>query len=378
MSVLPTKSFAAIVQSIAAGVQGRASALINFAIGSTLRAIAEAFAAVSMWQQALILQVLGMTRASTSQGADLDRWVADFGVARLGSQSASGLVTFARFSAGTSAPFIPVGSTIKTADGSQTFSVYADPTNTHYSAMLGGYTMPVGVTSLTVPVIASVPGSGGNIVAGSLTQPTTPLTGIDTVTNSAGFTNGVDQESDQALRARFVSYILGLSRGDAYGLAYAIESLAVNVQYTLTEDYNYDGTYHPGFFYVVADDGSGAPSGTFLAAVTAAVQSVRPLGIFAAVFAPAIVTANVSFQITTAAGYDHGTVLSQVVAAMGANINGLGLGNGLPFSVLSSWVYAVPGVINVKSMLLNGVSGDGASIAASPKNTIKLGTVTVS
>jgi phage-related baseplate assembly protein len=378
MTTLPTQSFATIVQNIAAGVQGRAGALINFAIGSTLRAIAEGFAGVVLWLQTLILQLLLTTRAATSTGSDLDTFVADFGVTRLGAQAATGQVTYSRLSASTSTPFIPVGSTINTVDGTQTFTVSIDATNAAYSASLGGYTMPSMTTALTVPVIASVAGSGGNISANALSQSTTPITGIDLVTNSAAFTNGADAESDAALRVRFQAFILGLARGDHYGLAYAITSLAVSVEYSLVENYGYAGNYAPGSFYVVCDDGSGSPSAAFVASVAAAVQSVRPLGTVANVFATVAVATNVSMTLTTAAGYTHANVVAQVAASVGAGLASISQGAGLQYGDLYFWAFSVPGVTGVNAVLLNGSSGDAASIAANPQKTLVAGVVTIS
>jgi uncharacterized phage protein gp47/JayE len=358
-------------------VQGRASGLLNFAIGSTLRAVAEGFASVVLWLQTLILQLLLTTRAATSTGADLDSFVSDFTVARLGAQAASGQVTYSRLSASTSTPFIPVGATINTADGTQTFAVSIDPANAAYSASLGGYTMPSMTTSITVPVVASVAGSGGNVAANSLTTSTTPITGIDLVANSAAFTNGADAESDAALRARFQAFILGLARGDHYGLAYAIKSLAVNVEYSLVENYDYAGNYAPGQFYVVCDDGSGSPSTAFVNSVAAAVQSVRPLGTWANVFATVSVSANVSMTITTAAGYDDASVVALVGASIGAGLASLTQGAALQYGDLYFWAFSVPGVSGVSAVLLNGLSGDAANIAANPKNTIIPGIITI-
>src|SRR6266568_3766794 len=106
MASLPTKSFTAIVTNTIAGIQGRASKLINFSTGSTLRAIVEGFAGLFLWFQAMVLQVLQATRLSTSSGNDVDTFTADFMPAlagssspRLGAQAASGQVTFSRFTA---------------------------------------------------------------------------------------------------------------------------------------------------------------------------------------------------------------------------------------------------------------------------------------
>ena len=402
MATLPTQSFATIVTNAIAGIQGRASKLINFATGSTLRAIAEGFAGVFLWFQAMVLLVLQASRLSTSTGTDVDTFTADFmpilpgsvtaalpsGSPRLGAQAASGQVTFARFTAGPSSCFIPVGATVRTSDGQSTFAVTADPTFATYSSTLGGYTLAANVGSIIVPVACTVPGAAGNVQAGAVSVITSPITGIDTVNNVAAFINGADQEADSALKQRFAAYILGLSRGDYYGLQSSIEGVDVTVQWKLTEGYNYDGGYRPAFFFVVADDGSGTPPPSFFTLVTNAANAVRPLGIQCAVFPPVVLTANVSMQLTTAQDYDHNTVVAQVAALVATNINSLGLGVTLPWSILASWAYSVPGVTAVSNVLLNGGAGDSATITPTKATqdgtsaiayaTIKAGTMTIS
>jgi Baseplate J-like protein len=419
MPALPTKSFTTIVTNIVTGIQGRAAKLINFTTGSTLLAISQGFTGILLWFQALVLQLLTACRLSTATDTDVDTFTADFmpiiagsvttalpsGSPRLGAQAATGSVTFARFTAAPTALFIPAASsvsaagvvtnagtlnaaTVQTTDGSQNFVVLADTTNGNYSAITGGYTMPSNVASLIVAVIAQLPGAGGNVQAGAISIITSALTGIDTVTNVAAFTNGTNQESDTALKARFAAYILGLSRGDYYGLASALLGTAVTVQWTLTEGYNLDGSKHLGYFFVVADDGSGSPSTAFLTLISNAVQAVRPLGISASVFPPTIIFANVGMQLTTAAGYDHNTVVSVVAALIATNINSLGLGVTLPFTLLSAWAYSVPGVTQVSAVTLNGSSGDGASLSPTKATqdgfisigyaTVKAGVMTIS
>lgn len=419
MASLPTQSFTTIVANAVAGIQGRASALINFAIGSTLRAIAEGFAGVFLWFQGMALLVLQASRLSTSSGPDVDTFTADYmptigisnGVAspRLGAQFASGQVTYSRFTAAPSTCFIPAATavdpttaaitnaganaaaTVRTTDGSQSFVVTADTTNASYSSTLGGYTLAADVASIIVPVQAIVPGAAGNVQANTVAVMTSNITGLDTVTNVAAFTNGADQESDNALKARFSDYILGLSRGDYYGLQSSIKGTGVTVQWTLTEGYNYDGSYHPAFFFVVADDGSGSPSPAFMQTINAAVQAVRPLGIQAAVFNPVILIANLGMQITTLPGYVHETVVAQVAALLATNVNSLGLGNPLSPNQLAAWAYTVPGVapyVGVSNVTINGSGGDASTIYPTKQTqdgintiayaTIKAGQVNVS
>ena len=83
-------NFQTLVANAAAAVQGSARQLIDLTIGSTLRAILEANASLALWMQWLIVQVLASTRASTSSGADLDTWMADFSFARLPSSVGAG------------------------------------------------------------------------------------------------------------------------------------------------------------------------------------------------------------------------------------------------------------------------------------------------
>lgn len=383
MPILPTRSQQTIVQRIVAGIQGRASDLIDFGKGSPLLAIAEGFTAVFLWFQALALQLLLASRLSTATGSDVDTFVGDFQVYRLGASSASGTVIFSRFTASPVAVFIPVGTQVKTGDGSQTFQVTADPTFVTFSATHNGYTLPANTGSIVVPVQALVPGTGGNVSQGSITQITSAIgvqaaTGIDSVTNPADFINGVNSENDDSLKNRFAAFILGLSRGDYFGTQYAVLSVSAFIQWKLAEAEDYAGNFRPGYYYIVADDGSGTPPDTFIEGVMIAANKVRPLGNYVNVFPPQVEFLNISAQISVAAGYDKNTVIGLVAQAIEDNVNALGLGNGLPYSLISSWIYTVSGVTSAVNILINGLSGDAANIAANKQVTLKCNNAIVS
>jgi hypothetical protein len=108
------------------------------------------------------------------------------------------------------------------------------------------------------------------------------------------------------------------------------------------------------------------------------VNSVRPLGVQAGCFPPVVTYAVVSMIVTTAPGYDHNTVCGLVAQTIEDNINQLGLGVGLDFAILSSWAYTVAGVTRVSSVILNGLSGDSASIASDNQTTIKCSSAVIS
>ena len=374
MATLNTQDFPTLVENMAAAAQAAAQQVLDFTIGSILRAVVEAVAGVALFLQSLVLQVLTLTRASTSQGPDLDSWMADYGLTRLPAVASSGTVTFARFTP-TLQAVVPLGAQVITADGSETFTVTLDSTNSTYSAALGGYVLAANVASVGVPVAANSSGSAGNVVAGAISLIGTAIPGVDTVSNAAAFTNGLDAESDAALRLRFVAYMASLSKATKGAVGYALMSLQQGLEYTITENADYNGTVDMGFFYVVLDDGSGHPSSTLLASGTTAIDAVRPIGSRFAVFAPVVLTANASMTITTATGYDHATAVGLVGTALVNYINALPLGSSLPFTRLAQVAYnAAPGVTDVSAMLLNGGSSD---LIATNQDVIKAGTVTV-
>jgi uncharacterized phage protein gp47/JayE len=374
MASLQTYSFSAIVSNIATATQAAASSLLDYTVGSVLLAIAQATAGVTLWLQAIILQVLTLTRASTSQGSDLDSFMADYGVTRLAAVAATGVVTFSRFTA-TQQATVPAGSTVQTADGTQSFTVTIDTTNAAWNAGLNAYVLAANTSSVSVPVQASVAGSGGNVQSGTITVITAPIPGVDTVTNASGFTNGIDAESDPALRTRFVLYLASLSKATKTAVGYAVTSTQQGLDYTITENYDYNGTLDYGYFYVVVDDGTGYPPSNLLTNVSNAVDAVRPLCSRFAVFAPVVLTANVTMVLTTAAGFTHGTVIGNVATALQNFINALTIGFSLPYTQLASLAYDVPGVTNVTGILLNSATSD---LTADAQHKILCGTLVIS
>jgi uncharacterized phage protein gp47/JayE len=379
MTVPALQSFTQLVANQAAAIQKTQTTLVNFTTGSVLRALTEAVADVCLFIQSQIMQVLAQIRAATSQGADLDSWAADYGFLRLGAVSATGQVTFSRFST-TQPAMVPVGAKVQSADGTQQFTVLADPTNSAYQAGIapsGGFMIAAGIASLTVTVRAINGGSQGNVLAGVITQVIQALPGFDTVTNAAALTNGVDAETDAAMRARFILYITSLSKATKNAVAAAILSVQQGLTYTLTEDLTYTGSAAPGTFYVVVDNGTGAPGSAIVNLVYAAIDAVRAVGISFAVYQPVVITANWSLTITVGSAYVKATYQPIVQSAINLYINSLTLGQSLPYTKLEQIAYeAAPGIItNVTAVGLNSGTSD---LTATNQQVIKAGTGVVS
>jgi uncharacterized phage protein gp47/JayE len=371
---LQLQTFTSLVSAAAAAVQGSAKQLIDLTVGSTLRALLEASASVGLWMQWLILQVLQMTRAATSAGTDLDSWVADFGLTRLPAVAATGAVTFSRFTA-TNPGLLPLGTQVKTADAMLAFDVTQDATNATWNATLNGYLIPAGAASVTVPVVAEVAGSSGNVQANTITLISAAIPGVDTVTNALAFPNGIDAETDTALRARFQNYINTRSQATAAAVGYAVSSVQQGLSWTIRENTTAGSVDTPGNFVVTVDDGTGNPGSALLANVQTAIDAVRPVGSAFQVLAPNVVAANISLTVTAAPGYTHAQAVAAAGKALTAAVNAGGMGAGFMFGAIYQVALNCPSVASVEAVTLNGATSD---LAATQAQVVRAGTIAVS
>lgn len=360
MANLTTQSFGAIVSNFATAVQGSASSLIDFSVGSVLLAIGEALGGTALWLQGLILQVAALARAATSSGSDLDSWFAQFGFAREAAIAATTQETFARYTP-TNQATIPLGANVSSSDGTVTFTAIADTTNAAYNASQNAYICPAGQASVNVTVQCTVAGTIGNVSAGALNTLSTAIAGIDYVTNGANVQNGIAAETDTAARARFVLWVAGLGGATLIAIQAAIAGVQQNMSGIIVENQQYNGQTQYGYFTVVANDGSNNLTSTEQTNVANAIEAVRPLTVTYGVHAPVQDTVTVSMNITTASGYTHSAVTAQVQAALIAYINGIettASGATLPYTSLAAQAYDIAGVTNVTNVLLNGATAD--------------------
>lgn len=355
-----------IVAGEVAAAQAVAPQLSQVSSGSVAFAIFQAFASVGLWLQWLIAQVLSMTRLATSQGPDVDSFVGDFGLSRLAAIPATGFVTFSRGIA-SGAALIPVGAQVKTADGSQAFTVYADPTSVAWNATLNGYVMANSVSALDVGVQAVNPGAQGNVQANTVTLIATALPGVDAVNNSAAFPNGADAETDAALRSRFAAYIQGLSRSTGAAISAAIDGVQQGLAFTIE-----DGTPEAAQVTITVDDGSGAPSAPLLANVAQAVNAVRAAGVQAIVQGPSVVGATISCTLNPApsvvSSAARNALVATITSAWLAYVDALPVGAPLAASnlVVAAYVAAPGQIASIDGILLNG----GTSDIAPPKTGV--------
>jgi uncharacterized phage protein gp47/JayE len=371
---LNLKGFSQLVQDMGATLQSSATSLLDVSVGSVIRAIFEANASVVLWLQWLVLQVLQTTRAATSQGSDLDSWMQDFGQTRLPTAPSTGVVTFSRFAVNLSAN-IPIGTVVKTGDGSLSFLVTEDRGLSIWQSSTSGYVLPSGVSSADLPVVCTAGGSAGNVLAGTINIIAASLPGIDQVNNSNSFSNGANAESDQIFRNRFQNYLASLSRATLSAVLNAIANVRQGLNVAIVENTAANGTAQIGSFVVIVDDGTGFPSSALLSAVASAVDFVRPIGTRFAVLPPQVYTVNVSLTATLTSTETSTACVASIQNYVSSYLDSLPIGAGASVTRVAQNAYLAGSCVgNITAILLNGSSLD---VVPATLSVIKAGQVSV-
>ncbi|NHN84469.1 hypothetical protein GOB93_07395 [Acetobacter musti] len=373
---LSLQNFSTLVSNSAAAAQGACSALLDFTTGSVARALMEANATVALWIQYQIVQVLSITRLSTSFGSDVDTWIAQYGVSRLGATAATTVETFICLSPESSSAVVPVGAVVKTSDGSISFTVTQDSTNEYWSDTASGYVRPQGVASVTCPVQCNINGSAGNVSAGVINLLGTQISGIDTCTNLSDVSNGSDEETDAAVKNRMVLWFSSLSSATLTAVEAAISGVASNLTYQIVENQTPDGLYRGGYFFATIDDGSGDVPDTTLSSVERAIEATRACGVETSTLRASVIQATVIVPVTLAAGVQLTSVQTAVSNAITTYVNALPVGDVCQYTTVSSIALQAAGSL-VASMGVVTVNGVVADIGGTTGSVVRIASVTV-
>ncbi len=149
-----------------------------------------------------------------------------------------------------------------------------------------------------------------------------------------------------------------------------MQGLQQGLSFAIAERVDAAGLPRPGHFTVVIDDGTGNASPVLLAAASAAIEAVRPLGGTFSVRAPQVVPVDVSLF---AQGPPDAQAAAQ--AALAAYMAALPIGAGLVVSRLVQVAHdADPRIARVTTVTLNGAAAD---IVPPLYGVLRPGTVTV-
>lgn len=374
---ISTKTFGDLVKSQVASIQtrlrsaGKVGAVVDMSVGSVLRALTETNAAMGIWLQAMVLEILRRARAATSTGANLDSWMADFSVNRTAGSYATGDVAFGRHNAtnAQTTAYVPVGTEVSVTDGSIFFLVIAgsstDIASGNFQVASGDIPARWVITGLvkTVRVQARDMGHLSNVAIGAITRLNTAIPAVDSIYNFTPAVGGVDFESDAALRERFRLYVASRARGTKEAIGYAVLLASPSLNYRIIEGKTISGQSAPGFFHVLISDDNGTASSSQISAVVASIENYRPIGTLFQVSVPTVkqVYVYVTIAVNTAI-YDLLDVKESALASIVAYIAKMQVGQNLYLSSLSAQVHKeVPGVLFFVELFARFTDGDWTS-----------------
>jgi uncharacterized phage protein gp47/JayE len=227
-----------------------------------------------------------------------------------------------------------------------------------------------------LPVQAGIVGSGGNVLAGSISLLSTPIPGVDSVNNAQPTGGGAAPESDAAFRQRFLLYINSRSLATTEAVSWATASVQPGLRYAVLANQTISGVTQLGSFCVVVDDGTGVTTSALLQAVQAAVDTVRPIGVNFAVFPPTVISVSIAMTLEVTDSGAAAVISSTVQASIAAWVAGLPVGGILSLSKLEAIAHAQDSrVVSVTSASINGATQD---LAAGPNSIFVASSVVVS
>lgn len=305
-------------------------------------------------------------------GQYLDYWGVTLNLPRKAAVAATGVVTFTG----------AVGTLIAT--GTQVAVPQTDPeVGAPVFATTASGVIPGGGT-ISLPVVAVASGSAGNVAAGTVTYLSSPNGGISAITNAASVSGGSEVETDEAYSVRIL-------------LEYSQPKGAGNQADYLRWALAYAGVGHatvqpvwagPGTVRVILTDGNNNPvSGAVVSGLQAVLDplpgqgaGLAPIGATVTVATPSVVTINVSATVTFAQGYSldgaAGTIATRaaITSAIADYVNSLNPDDDVVLHHVEARFFAVRGVYDVSSLLLNGAA---ANVTIGGLQVADMGSVTL-
>ena len=193
-----------------------------------------------------------------------------------------------------------------------------------------------------VSVKALKPGKQGNTFAGSITVMPSPIPGIEYVINRVDITNGMDEETDEDLRARAKNALVVAGRATLPSLESALKGIE-GVNALLIEDMPDD---IPGLVKVIIDGGD-------IDEIRNVVENVRAAGIKVEIERPRTVNIDVNVIVRIEEGYDEVVISENVRKSIIEYLGSHGIGEDLIFAKLVSVIFRNEGVYDIEDISIS-------------------------
>ena len=193
-----------------------------------------------------------------------------------------------------------------------------------------------------VPVICTVAGRWGNVLAGSVTIMPQPVQGVEYVINKGDITNGVETESDFELRERATHALEFVGKATVPSLETAIRAVE-GVRSLLIED-KPEGV--AGIVKVIVDGGDKDE-------IERVISETRAAGIKVELLRPRIVYIDVTLTLTLQKETSYTTAVTEAEKLVRSYISLLKIGDAVFFSKIIETALSVRGVIDVTDVTIS-------------------------
>lgn len=332
-----------------ASIQASGATITDFTTGSGARTLGEAISIVVSNSSAIADQLQQDSYLDTATGDALtELGTANWGVARKPAVQATGEITITRQD--------PSGALLIPAGWSQLSTVPSVPGGTGVSIVTSEdavFADTVGSASVTAQAV--IGGLAGNLTAGIFLTPLAPVSGVSNQNGyevTIAFTGGVDQESDDAYRARIPIDV----QGRVLGKALSFQAAALGIPGVLSAGVltagseRGNGSFVPAGSVEVYYQGSAS----LLTAVQSAVDNAATANQNPEAFASVNLTSpRGQLRVVAAltayvpAGIDPTATQTAILAALQAYVDGTGIGGTAYASVAAQTVLDVANVISV-------------------------------
>lgn len=268
---------------------------------------------------------------------------------------ATGAVVFSRATSAPQEYVIPAGTVVANADRTILY------TTTAAGSLTAGETV-----SDPIPIRAAEPGLQANLAMNTVVAITTPILGVDYVTNPQAVTGGADRESDAVYRARMKTY-----EPASRGTVHALRSRLLDIDGVL--GLNIEENTEANTVSITILGGADA-------AITAEIEDTRPAGIVVTWSRPTMVPVNVTVQLRTSVT-DTAAVIQGVTIALSTMLQSWSIGAFVDYSALVSTVLAVDGVTSLVTLSATAgeqtISGFDQRLTIAAIESASPGTITV-
>lgn len=324
------KTFQDILKDLFENV-GQGGKITDFNVGSVLRTILEAVAAIveEVWYKLQFF--VSLFFLDTSQGEWVDRRLKDFGMERKEGGRAYGLIAIGRETPSPISILISSGTIFQDETGKLQYTTQDD------------VILNIGSISVDVKVEAVDAGTAYNLPTDTiLKQSGIAISGIEWAKIKL-MGGGEDIESDADYKNRVPEYFDSLSRGTAPAIRYAASRVSGVVSVTLKEN-----VPSKGWFTIYIDDGSGVANNTLLQTVRAVLEDYRAFTIQYIVDTAKLTDFTTTLQVIAKTDANADSVKTAVQVAIINYVNALEMGIPVYLADLIYLARNVGGVENVR------------------------------